>query len=81
MSTLLRGRGSGDLHQALEDLIDEAPVSELTAAGHERLLISNILALRDMTADDVMTPRVDIVGVNVKTGHQDQKLLLAGFDV
>ncbi len=30
---------------------------------HERLLIANVLRLRETTADDVMVPRADIVAM------------------
>jgi len=39
----------------------QAPPSELDR--HERLLIQNILRLRETTADDVMVPRADIVAM------------------
>jgi len=43
--------------------------AEGTAAfdGHERALIENVMKLRDLTAWDVMVPRVDIVGVELGT--------------
>jgi magnesium and cobalt transporter len=57
------------LRESIAELMQEAadapeaaaPPSELDR--HERLLIANILRLRETTADDVMVPRADIVAM------------------
>ena len=57
------------LRESIAELMQEAddapeaaaPPSELNR--HERLLIANILRLRETTADDVMVPRADIVAM------------------
>jgi magnesium and cobalt transporter len=57
------------LRESIAELMQEAadapeaaaPPSELDR--HERLLIANILRLRETTADDVMIPRADIVAM------------------
>ena len=57
------------LRESIAELMQEAadspettgPTSELNP--HERLLIANILRLRETTADDVMIPRADIVAM------------------
>jgi magnesium and cobalt transporter len=57
------------LRESIAELMQEAaeapetagPASELNP--HERLLIANILHLRETTADDVMIPRADIVAM------------------
>jgi magnesium and cobalt transporter len=57
------------LRESIAELMQEAadapesaaPASELDR--HERLLIQNILRLRETTADDVMVPRADIVAM------------------
>jgi magnesium and cobalt transporter len=59
------------LRESIAELMQEAdaapdaagPASELNR--HERLLIANILRLRETTADDVMIPRADIVAMRV----------------
>jgi magnesium and cobalt transporter len=59
------------LRESIAELMQEAaeapeaadPPSELDR--HERLLIQNILRLRETTADDVMVPRADIVAMRV----------------
>lgn len=69
--------GEAALREAIEEIIGqvdqkegedgEAPV----IGGHERVLLSNIINLRDLTAYDVMIPRADIDAVEVETGFAD----------
>ena len=59
-----RRNRNGDGH-TLEELIEERADAPMDA--HERLLIGNILHLRDVTAVDVMVPRADIVAVEAET--------------
>lgn len=47
------------------------------AATHERMLIQNVLALRDLSAADCMVPRVDINAIEVNTSESELKTLLA----
>ncbi len=49
------------MQEASDEPETAAPASELNR--HERLLIANILRLRETTADDVMIPRADIVAM------------------
>jgi magnesium and cobalt transporter len=57
------------LRESIAELMQEAADAPETAAApselnrHERLLIANILRLRETTADDVMVPRADIVAM------------------
>jgi magnesium and cobalt transporter len=57
------------LRESIAELMQEAADAPETAAPpselnpHERLLIANILRLRETTADDVMVPRADIVAM------------------
>jgi magnesium and cobalt transporter len=59
------------LRESIAELMQEAAdAPEAQAAPseldrHERLLIQNILRLRETTADDVMVPRADIVAMRV----------------
>ncbi len=46
------------------------------AANHERMLIQNVLALRDMEGVDCMVPRVDINAIEVETPHEELLTLL-----
>ncbi len=49
--------------QTLEELIDGGEAAMAALGTHERQLLSNILKQREMTAEDAMVPRADIVGV------------------
>ncbi|MGH1376631.1 MAG: hemolysin family protein [Alphaproteobacteria bacterium] len=56
------------LRETIEEYIDDA--SEETSPSiseHEKTLLSNVLELRDMTAADVMIPRVDITAISHET--------------
>jgi len=65
---LLRRREPEDaIRDAIEELIEEQPVSEGGISADERMMLHNILALRDLTVADVMVPRVDIVGIAADT--------------
>ena len=69
-----RGNGDSQLRDTIEEIIGEieeaVPETETATpiGGHERVLLSNILALRHLSADDVMVPRADIVAVSIDTG-------------
>lgn len=79
-----KGRGSDTtLREALQDVMannsnadENSGIDELTAV-HERLLISNILSLRDLTAVDVMIPRADIVAVEIDTPQNELLAMLS----
>ncbi len=65
--SLKRHRNGDSVRDTLEELIEEREDNEIPIDEHERLLLGNILHLRDVTASDVMVPRVDIVAVAAKT--------------
>jgi magnesium and cobalt transporter len=89
-----RGRRNGDDHMrdAIEDLIESVDETEAPIGPDERQLLSNVLQLRDSTVEDVMVPRVDIVGVEVdstmaevveafnKAGHSRLVVYRGGLD-
>jgi magnesium and cobalt transporter len=85
MKNLLPAGGKDDdreddsLRDAIEELIEEkketAPQSAV--AMHERLLISNILQLRDLPVADLMVPRADIVAISADTSKDELYTLLA----
>lgn len=62
-----KGRGEGKVRDAIEELIEEPAEGEDGLGASEKLLLGNILKLRDRTVVDVMVPRVDIVAVDVET--------------
>lgn len=66
------------LRDAIEELIEDKETAPQSAvAAHERLLISNILQLRDLPVVDAMVPRADIVAISVDTSKEDLYNLLS----
>jgi CBS domain containing-hemolysin-like protein len=59
--------GEESLRAAIEDLIIEGGAEAAAIAPGEKTLIANILNLKDVTAEDVMVPRADIVAVDIDT--------------
>ena len=73
---LFGSREDRELKEAIAEVISDTyddPETE-KIAHHQRLLISNVLNLKDMRAYDVMVPRADIVGIEVDT---EQAAILA----
>lgn len=63
-------RGGDDaVREALEELIEDDDAEAIDS--HERLLLGNILRLRDTTAYDIMIPRADIFAIDVSTPLAD----------
>jgi len=58
--------GETNLREELEELIEEHD-DEQPIDPHERRLLVNILKLHELTAADIMVPRVDIVALAVDT--------------
>lgn len=71
MRLLRRSKGSETVREALEELIEDRNESGIPIDDQERVLLGNILHLREQTAYDVMVPRADIVGVEAATGHDE----------
>ena len=72
MRGLIKGRqGEAQLRETLEEIIDEIKDVEEDSgtpiSSDERVMLSNILKLRHLTAYDVMVPRADIVAVDLDT--------------
>jgi len=67
------------IEELIEDRIEENAGSNAPVIDpNERLLLANVLKLRDMTATDIMIPRADIVAVDTDTPfHEVLKLLAA----
>jgi CBS domain containing-hemolysin-like protein len=64
----LTGQRNGEpsLREELEELIEEHKEEE-PIDPHERTLLTNILKLHEISAADIMVPRVDIVALEVET--------------
>ena len=70
IARLLGRAGEHSVRESIAELVEEAAAAEPSVEGaapeldrQERALIANVLRLRGTTADDVMVPRADIVGV------------------
>src|SRR3954465_555205 len=64
----MRRRDRNELvREAIEELIEETPESNTPISDDQRVLLANILKLRDKTVQDVMVPRVDIIGISADT--------------
>jgi magnesium and cobalt transporter len=62
LGKLLTRRGES-VRKTITSLIQESPKEESSLNEEERILLSNTLSLRDLTVDDVMIPRADIVAI------------------
>ncbi len=67
--------GESSVRDTLEELIEERDDAEAPIAEDERVLLANILSLRDRTVHDVMVPRADIVAVD-KAAARSQVIAL-----
>ena len=64
---LFKSRSAENVRETLEELIEDRSGSEMPIDDHERILLGNVLRLRDVTTADVMVPRADIQAVDVRT--------------
>ena len=55
------------VREVIEELIEESVESDEPISEDQRVLLANILKLRDSTVADVMVPRVDIVAIQADT--------------
>ncbi len=62
---------NGSARDTLDELIDEREESEMPLDPDERLLVANILELRNLTIYDVMVPRADIVAIPINAPLQE----------
>lgn len=62
---------NGSARDTLDELIDEREESELPLDPDERLLVANILELRNLTIYDVMVPRADIVAIPINASLKE----------
>ncbi|MBC8445278.1 MAG: HlyC/CorC family transporter, partial [Rhodospirillaceae bacterium] len=63
--------GEGSARDVLEELIEEREGAEVPIDAEERLLMANILELKDRTIHDVMVPRADIISIECESGLSD----------
>lgn len=59
-------KSADDMRGKIEEIIEgNGEITGTSIAAHERMLISNVLKLQDMTVFDAMVPRVDIKAVDI----------------
>lgn len=61
------GKGSASLRANLEDELSREAAGDTAFSPEERMLLGNILRLRELRVDDVMIPRADIDAVDIDT--------------
>lgn len=68
LKRLLRlGRDTANLRENLQDELAREGAGDTAFSPEERMLLSNILRLRELRVDDVMIPRADIDAVDLDT--------------
>jgi magnesium and cobalt transporter len=78
LQKLRRRKAAEDsIRDVIEELIEEGTAEAQTINTDERLLLQNILRLRDVTAYDVMVPRADIVAVEISTPFSELMQLMS----
>lgn len=66
---LIPGRnGEGSVREVIEELIEEVDDDATQIGADQGALIVNILKLHELTAEDVMIPRADIVAADIDSG-------------
>ena len=60
-----------NLRDTIEGLIEEDKNLNPSLAPDERAMLANILKLRDLTADDVMIPRADIIAISEESTRDE----------
>jgi len=83
--SLFPAKQDTSLRDAIEEYIEEPDNYSLDGMNsdsiHERALLSNILALRDISVDKVMVPRADIVAIDAKASGEELFALIADNQV
>jgi CBS domain containing-hemolysin-like protein len=72
LRTLRPSEAEEQVRETLEELIEErVETTEAPIDAHERRLLANILRLREVTAQDVMVPRADILAVDLGISREE----------
>ena len=66
-----RGKNGEDLRDSIAELIEDHEGTGAAIDADERALLQRILNLHELSVEDVMVPRVDIVAIEEKTGLDD----------
>jgi len=85
IKSLFTPKPDTSLREAIEEYIEEPDNYSLetvdSEALHERVLLTNILALRDISVDRVMVPRADIIALDAATSEQELLNIIANNQV
>ncbi len=74
---MLRRKPDSELKAALEDYIEELEDTESDISSAERMMIGNVLKLRNKKVYDVMVPRAQMVAVPIDISEDDFLKLLS----
>ncbi|MDR0631066.1 MAG: CBS domain-containing protein [Holosporales bacterium] len=67
----LRKESDTSLRDAIEELIEEDLEGESSIGTDERLLLSNVLSLKDLTVKDVMIPYANIIAAPISASQDE----------
>ncbi|MEJ0071684.1 MAG: hemolysin family protein [Pseudomonadota bacterium] len=76
LRSLFRVRNGDSVREAIEELIEDHAGPEAPLDADERMLLRNILRLRETTVHDVMVPRAHIIAVEIGTSFNDLVALM-----
>ena len=68
---ILLRRQDSSLRDTIEELIEEQEENEESLAANERILLTNILKLRNRPVEDCKVPRADIFAIDITTPFSD----------
>ncbi|KAF0146613.1 MAG: hemolysin-like protein [Rhodospirillaceae bacterium] len=78
LKDLLKTRSDDSgIRDAIEDIIEEHNEADQSIGEHERLLLSNVLHMHDVTARDIMVPRADIVAIEIGSSFRQVLKMMA----
>jgi CBS domain containing-hemolysin-like protein len=63
-------RKENDVKESIEEILEEDD-AETELSAKERLMLRNLLKFGELKVDDLMTPRADIIGVEVSASFDD----------
>ena len=67
LTAWLRGRGDSSLRESLEEIFEYHEEGDRPVTPEERLMLLNIVQFAELSAEDVMVPRADIVALDAQT--------------
>ncbi|HAA93594.1 MAG TPA: magnesium/cobalt efflux protein [Rhodospirillaceae bacterium] len=67
LRSIRNGRNGSNIRETFEELIEQHEERELPIDDRERALLEKVLTIGELTVDDVMVPRADIVAVERHT--------------